>query len=143
MTKLPLIDLIIRQPGKFIRARGFVMAFPTAQVSAPGLTQGQLQDEQTWIKNFMQNGDSLDWSKWEKWWATDAFLQFGNTPRIQGREAISHYLKPQLEVLEFMHHEIIRLSFDLALGLIYSTTDITYKVKANRRESSKGVRGIR
>ncbi|CAE7140886.1 unnamed protein product [Rhizoctonia solani] len=118
------------------------MTFPTAQISAPGLTQDQLETEQSWLKHFNQDGDSLDWSKWEKWWAGDAFLQFGNAPRIDGKEAIVKHLEPQLNALELMHHEIIRLSFDKHLGLIYQTVVITYKVKGDPQERTIQVPGL-
>ncbi|CAE6535246.1 unnamed protein product [Rhizoctonia solani] len=118
------------------------MAFPTAQVSAPGLTQDQVEVEMTWLKHFNQDGDSLDWSRWEKWWASDAFLQFGNAPRIEGKEAINKYLEPQINILELMHHEIIRLSFDKSLGLIYQTVIITYKVKGDPQGRTVHVPGL-
>ncbi|KAG8713861.1 hypothetical protein FRC11_010708 [Ceratobasidium sp. 423] len=118
------------------------MTSPTTQISAPGLTQDQIQSELAWIDQFNQAGDSLDWSKWEKWWAPDAFMQFANEPRIEGREAISKYLEPQLAVLELMHHGITRLSFDEPLGLIYQSVVITYKIKGDPEGRTIQVPGL-
>ncbi|CAE6383660.1 unnamed protein product [Rhizoctonia solani] len=118
------------------------MALTTVQVSASGLTENQLEAEQTWLKHFNQDGDSLNWSRWEKWWAKDAFLQFGNAPRIDGKEAIIKYLEPQINILELMHHEITRLCFDKSLGLIYQTVTITYKVKGDPQGRTIQVPGL-
>ncbi|CAE6431979.1 unnamed protein product [Rhizoctonia solani] len=118
------------------------MTSPTTQISAPGLTEDQLQAERAWVDEFNQAGDSLDWSKWETWWAPDAFLQFANEPRIEGRDAISKFFEPQFAVLELMHHEITRLSFDVPLGLIYQTVVVTYKVKGDPQGRTIQVPGL-
>ncbi|CCO29561.1 hypothetical protein BN14_03577 [Rhizoctonia solani AG-1 IB] len=112
------------------------------QVSAPGLTQDQIQAERIWLDRFMQDTDSLDWSRWGKWWADDAFIQFGNTPKIEGKESIQKYMEPQLGILELMYHEATRISFDVPLGLIYQTTIITYKVKGDLQGRSIQVPGL-
>ncbi|KAH7333602.1 hypothetical protein B0J17DRAFT_676038 [Rhizoctonia solani] len=107
------------------------MTLPATQISAPGLTHDELETEKTWLKHLNQDADSLDWGRWGKWWADDAFLKFGNAPRVEGKDEIAKYFGPQLSVLELMHHEIIRLSFDKYLGLIYQTVVITYKIKGD------------
>ncbi|KAF8687554.1 hypothetical protein RHS03_09968, partial [Rhizoctonia solani] len=107
------------------------MTSSITQLSAPGLTSEEIQAERAWIDQFAQDSDALDWSRWDKWWADDAFFQFGNTPRIEGKKAIQKYMEPQYSVLEFMHHGVIRISFDVPLGLIYQTTIISYKVKGD------------
>ncbi|CAE6398429.1 unnamed protein product [Rhizoctonia solani] len=118
------------------------MVSPNIQVSAPGLAQDQIQAEQAWLKEFLQDADSLNWSIWGKWWADDAFLQFGNTPRMEGKESIQKYMEPQFSVLEFVHHEVSRISFDVPLGLIYQTVVVTYKVKGDPQGRSIQVPGF-
>lgn len=100
------------------------MAPSTIQISAPGLTEEQLRNEQAWLDEFNQAADSLDWSRWERFWGDgkpylkgffelpraetgrtrDAFLQFGNTPKIIGKSAITSYFEGQLGALDLMHH---------------------------------------
>ncbi|CAE6468859.1 unnamed protein product [Rhizoctonia solani] len=118
------------------------MALPTTQVSAPGFTQDELETEKTWVKNFNQDADSRDWSKWSKGWADDAFLKFGNAPRVDGKDEIAKYFEPQFSIIGFMHHEIIRLSFDKDLGLIYQTVIITYKIKGDSQGRTIQVPGL-
>lgn len=38
------------------------------QVSAPGLSDGEMLKELRWLEEFIGAADSLDWSKWEKYW---------------------------------------------------------------------------
>jgi hypothetical protein len=99
------------------------MASPITQLSAPGLSEEQLQAEKAWLQKFNQASDSLDWTRWEKWWDSgrynsrilysaqvayyviriDAFLQFGNQ-RVEGKKAIANFFQEQLGFLDLMHH---------------------------------------
>ncbi|CAE6490208.1 unnamed protein product [Rhizoctonia solani] len=101
------------------------------QISAPGLTEDQIKAEIAWLNEFMQAGDSLDWSRWEKGWEEDAFLQYGNSPRLQGKAAIANYFKEQLGMLEYMHHDLFRFTFDLPLGLVYQASNVKFKIKGD------------
>ncbi|CAE6450146.1 unnamed protein product [Rhizoctonia solani] len=107
------------------------MTLPAAQVSAPGLTEDQIQAELTWLEGFAHGSESLDWTKWEGFWAKDAFLQFGNLPRIQGKEAIASSHGLMFGAFEYLSHDWTRFSFDVPLGLIYQTCTVTYRVKGD------------
>ncbi|KAF8604426.1 hypothetical protein BDV93DRAFT_522541 [Ceratobasidium sp. AG-I] len=114
----------------------------TTQISAPGLTEEQLQAELAWLKEFNQASDSLDWNRWQEFWADDSFLLFGNTPKIEGKSAITQYFKEQLGYLDLMQHVILRHSFDLPLGLIYQTALVTYQIKGDPKGRQVEVPGI-
>ncbi|CAE7111089.1 unnamed protein product [Rhizoctonia solani] len=118
------------------------MTLPTAQISAPGLTEEQIQVERAWLAGFVQAVDTLDWSKWEGWWAQDGFIQFGNSPRVQGKEAIAVFHKQAFGAFEYLHHEITRCTFDVALGLIYQTTTLTVRIKGDPEKRTIRVPGL-
>ncbi|ELU42424.1 hypothetical protein AG1IA_03555 [Rhizoctonia solani AG-1 IA] len=44
------------------------MSSSNALISAPGLTEDQIQTERAWLEGYGKDVDSLDWSKWEKYW---------------------------------------------------------------------------
>ncbi|KAB5590023.1 hypothetical protein CTheo_6548 [Ceratobasidium theobromae] len=117
------------------------MVSSITQISAPGLSEEQLQWERAWLQEFNTTSDSLDWLKWEKYWDNNAFLQFGNH-RVEGKEDIAKYFHEQLGVLEFMQHSITRHSFDTPLGLIYQSADVIYKVKGDPQRRAIHTSGI-
>ncbi|CAE6468454.1 unnamed protein product [Rhizoctonia solani] len=109
------------------------MASPTAQTPVTSITQDQLQAEKAWIEGYYKDLDGLDWSKWEKYWDKDAFLQVGNLSRVHGRGAIENFYKDGLiNIFESVHHESNReLTLDEFLGLIYSSRVVSYKIKGD------------
>ncbi|CAE6424123.1 unnamed protein product [Rhizoctonia solani] len=99
------------------------------QTSAPGLTEEQLQNEWAWLVGFVRVAEQLDWTVWEGWWTQDAFMQFGNIPRLEGKDAIAGSHGKLYGALESTHHDFIRYSVDVPLGLIYLSSNVTFKVK--------------
>ncbi|KAB5590021.1 hypothetical protein CTheo_6546 [Ceratobasidium theobromae] len=119
------------------------MSRPVPQVSAPGLSDGEMLKELRWLEEFIGAADSLDWSKWEKYWDDNAFLQFCNCSKIEGKEAIAHHWQEKLGVLEQMEHtEIVRRSFDRSLGIIYQTEKLRYKIKGDPHARVIDVSGL-
>ncbi|CUA69005.1 hypothetical protein RSOLAG22IIIB_08257 [Rhizoctonia solani] len=118
------------------------MDLPTSQISAPGLTEQQVLDERAWLDGYAKALDSLDWAKWEGRWTEDAFLQFGNLPRIQGKEAIATFHEQMFGAFEYLHHNFTRYSFDVPLELIYQTTIVTFRVKSDPEKRDIQVPGM-
>ncbi|QRV73928.1 SnoaL-like domain protein [Ceratobasidium sp. AG-Ba] len=90
-----------------------------------GLSPGELDVEQKWIQRFNDVADELNWSKWQEYWADDAFLVFGHKVRIEGREALTRHFDTYLKLFKSSRHELTRHSFDLTQGLIYQTAKVT------------------
>ncbi|CAE6385969.1 unnamed protein product [Rhizoctonia solani] len=123
------------------------MILPTAQISAPGLAEEQILVERAWLEGFSQAAESLDWTKWEEWWTndvshSDGFLQFGNLPRVQGKDAIASFHAQMFAPFESLQHNFTRYSFDLPLGLIYQTSTVIFRVKDDPEERDIQVPGM-
>ncbi|KEP49462.1 SnoaL-like domain protein, partial [Rhizoctonia solani 123E] len=102
--------------------------------SAPGLTDDQIRAEETWLDEWIQAADSMDWSKWEKFWDSDAFLQFCDTPKLEGKDAIARHWQEKFGFLDqFKHARIVRRSFDVTSDLIYQTELLNYKIRGDPR----------
>ncbi|KAG8713862.1 hypothetical protein FRC11_010709 [Ceratobasidium sp. 423] len=117
--------------------------------SAPGLTDDQIRTEENWLDEWVQAADSMDWSRWEKFWdcgrcnwditvkedslaELDAFLQFCDTPKLEGKDAIARHWQEKFSVLEqFEHTRILRRSFDVTSDLIYQTELLNYRIKGD------------
>ncbi|CAE6395433.1 hypothetical protein ACGC1H_002068 [Rhizoctonia solani] len=118
------------------------MTLPTAQISAPGLTEEQVQVERAWLEGYAQAAESLDWTKWEVWWTNDGFLQFGNLPRVQGKDAIASFHAQMFAPFESLRHNFTRYSFDLPLGLIYQTSTVIFRVKDDPEKRDIEIPGL-
>ncbi|CAE6468459.1 unnamed protein product [Rhizoctonia solani] len=119
------------------------MLSPTVQISASGLTHDQLQAEQAWLEGYAKDVDSLDWSKWGERWDKDAFLQVGNLPKFQGKDAIGNFYKEAfINISDYVHHQYIRYSFDLPLGLIYTTGTVSFKIRDDKKGRTIQVQAI-
>ncbi|CAE6468456.1 unnamed protein product [Rhizoctonia solani] len=105
------------------------MSPSAVQISYDGLTEDQVQAEQAWLEGYAKDTDSLNWFRWGGRWDKDAFFQYGNLPRCYGKEAIGQFYEQFTQTLESMHHIHTRSSFNLPLGLIYTTWAVSYKIK--------------
>ncbi|KAG8706382.1 hypothetical protein FRC08_001107 [Ceratobasidium sp. 394] len=117
------------------------MSQSSPEVYAPSLADPQIQAEKEWLDRFNQASDSLDWSRWEKFWDDNAVLQFNNV-RIEGKAEIGKHFEGQFKLLKLMKHTIARLSFVDPPGLIYQNATVTYKVNGDLLDRSIDIPGL-
>ncbi|CEL56640.1 hypothetical protein RSOLAG1IB_07966 [Rhizoctonia solani AG-1 IB] len=105
---------------------------PAPPASAQGLSDEHLHAEEKWLSEWIQAANSMDWSQWERFWDDDAFLQFCDTPKLEGRDAIARHWRDRFSYLDrFEHTRILRRSFDVTSELIYQTELLNYRIKGD------------
>ncbi|KAJ1300722.1 hypothetical protein OPQ81_002366 [Rhizoctonia solani] len=108
------------------------MPTSTIPASITDLTDEQVRAEENWLDEWTQAADSMDWSKWERFWSDDAFLQFCGTPRLEGKDAIAHHWQEKFGFFDqFKHSRVVGRSFDLKANLIYQTELLNYRIKGD------------
>ncbi|CAE6335659.1 unnamed protein product [Rhizoctonia solani] len=119
------------------------MASSGPLVSAQGLTGEQLHAEENWLSEWTLAADSMDWSQWESFWDNNAFLQFSDTPKLEGKEAIAHHWREKFGFLDqFKHIRVVRRSFDVTSGLIYQTELLNYRIKGDPKARDIEIRAL-
>ncbi|KAJ7596374.1 hypothetical protein C8J56DRAFT_286990 [Mycena floridula] len=107
---------------------------PDKVFGVPEYVHNLSDEEYAWVAKHNYTVDT-DFNAWFDMYAEDAWLQFGNSPRIFGREAIrAHFLPILTGVSQYLRHNVVRDVSVPSLGLIFQES-IAHTVVPNDPEN--------